>query len=278
MSMSDQANPAAVGLSRRLATWGPLMVLATITAVALAAPIVAPHNPAIRVGRALQAPSLQFLLGTDEVGRDLFSRVLIGVSLTWLPSLAIIAAGVVVGSIVGLVCGTLGGKLDFVLQRLIEVIQVIPSSIIALATIAVLGPGVGHTILAVSLFWWPWYARLVRSEVRVAAAQPHVEAARLAGVRGPRLMLRYLLPAAVPVVLVTATLDIANAVLVLALLSFLGLGAPAPAPELGAMTARTLENLVDAWWLPLMPAAVIFVMVLAANLAGDTLRSRFAFT
>jgi peptide/nickel transport system permease protein len=132
-------------------------------------------------------------------------------------------------------------------------------------------------MIAVSIFWWPWYSRLVRTEIRAARATPHVEAAVLAGASHMRLLTHYLLPAAVPVIIVTATLDVANVVLILSVFSFLGLGAPAPAPELGAMSSRSLENLVDFWWVPVLPALAIFLLVLCANIAGDLMRRRLAF-
>ena len=131
-----------------------------------------------------------------------------------------------------------------------------------------------NTVVAISVFWWPWYSRIMRGEIKTLAARPHVEAARLAGVSQTRLLLRYLIPGAVPAMLVAATLDVANVVLTLALFSFLGLGAPAPAPELGAMTARNLDSLTTSWWLPIFPALVVFLLAFAANVAGDGVRRR----
>jgi peptide/nickel transport system permease protein len=250
-----------------------LLVMAFITLVAILAPWLAPHDPNVRVAEAYQSPSATFPFGTDEIGRDLLSRVVIGIRLTWLPGLAIILISLVLGALVGLLSGALGGWVDAGLSRLTDLFLVLPSTLIALAVVAALGPGLLNTLLAIVIFWWPWYARMTRAEILAQAARPHVEAARLSGVSGPRLLWRYLLPGALPTLLVTATLDVANVVLVLSLFSFLGLGLPAPAPELGAMTARTLDNLTVQWWLPIMPALVIFVLCLAANLAGDGLRS-----
>lgn len=250
-----------------------LVVMALITLVALVAPWIVPYDPFVRVAEAYGPPSATHPFGTDEIGRDLLSRVVLGVRLTWLPALAIILVSLVVGAAVGLAAGAFGGWIDAALSRLTDLFLVLPSTLIALAVVAALGPGLLNTLLAIVIFWWPWYARMTRAEVVAQAARPHVEAARLAGVSGPRLLWRYLLPGAWPTLLVTATLDVANVILVLSLFSFLGLGLPAPAPELGAMTARTLDNLTVQWWLPIMPAAVIFVLCLAANLAGDGLRN-----
>ncbi len=263
-----------VSLWRRLniAERGAALALVGVTLIAVLAPVLVPYNPLLRVGPAFAEPSWNHLFGTDEIGRDLLSRVVLGLRLTWLPCLAIIAVSTAIGGLVGLVAGAAGGWTDLVIQRITDLFLVTPSTVIVLAIVAALGPGTANVMLALALFWWPWYARIVRAEVRVLAAQPHAEAARLSGVKGLRFLLVYLLPGALPAVIVTASLDVANVVLVVAMLSFLGLGAPAPAPELGAMVARNLSELTGHWWLPILPAWVIFVMALAANLFGDALR------
>src|SRR5580658_1703883 len=248
-------------------------MLVVITVIAFAAPYLAPADPVLKIGEPYQAPSLHYLFGTDEIGRDMLARIIYGVRLTWLPSLVIIAAGVAIGTVVGVGGAIAGGWVDLLLARLTDLFIVIPSTMIALAAVAALGPGIWHTVATMCVFWWPWYARIARSEVKAVAGRPHAEAARLSGVRGARLVMRYLLPAALPTILVTATLDVANVILVLSLFSFLGLGAPAPAPELGAMTARSLASLTTHWWIPILPAIAIFLLVVTANLAGDGLRS-----
>jgi len=269
----------AIGRTGRLLAGMPRLeaaavcMLFVITLVAFAAPWLAPADPVVKIGEPYQPPSLSYLFGTDEIGRDMLARMIYGVRLTWLPSLVIIAAGVVIGTIVGGLGALAGGVIDLLLTRLTELFIVIPSTMIALAAVAAIGPGIWHTVATMSVFWWPWYARIVRSEVKVVASRPHAEAARLSGVSGPRLVIRYLLPAALPSVLVTATLDVANVILVLSLFSFLGLGAPAPTPELGAMTARSLASLTTHWWIPILPAVAIFILVVTANLAGDGLRA-----
>lgn len=255
-----------------VAEQGAALALVGITLVAVLAPVLVPYNPLLRVGPAFGQPSWSHLFGTDEIGRDLLSRVVLGLRLTWLPCLAIIAISTAIGGLIGLAAGAAGGWTDLVIQRITDLFLVTPSTVIALAVVSALGPGTANVMLALALFWWPWYARIVRAEVRVVAAQPHAEAARLSGVKGLRFLLIYLLPGALPAVIVTASLDVANVVLVVAMLSFLGLGAPAPAPELGAMVARNLSELTGHWWLPILPALVIFVMALAANLFGDALR------
>jgi peptide/nickel transport system permease protein len=248
------------------------MVLA-VTFIAVAAPYLSLTDPVLKVAEPYQAPSLHHWFGTDDIGRDMLSRIAYGIRLTWLPSLVVIAIGVIIGSVVGALGAIAGGVIDSLLSRLTDLFIVIPSTMIALAAVTALGPGIWHTVAAMSVFWWPWYARIVRNELIAVSTRAHVEAARLAGTHGVRLLLRYLLPAAGPTVLVTATLDVANVILALSLFSFLGLGAPAPMPELGAMTARTLSDLTTHWWIPMLPATAIFVLVMSANLAGDGLRS-----
>lgn len=244
-----------------------------ITLVAFLAPTLAPYDPQLLVSAAFVPPSGAHWFGTDEIGRDLFSRVLLGVQLTWLPALAIIGFSLVVGTAVGVISGAVGGWFDLIIQRIVDLFLVLPSTLIALAVVAALGPGLFNIVVALAIFWWPWYARISRDEIRRIAARPHVEAARVGRVGPIRLVLRYLLPGAVPALVVAATLDVANVILAMALMSFLGLGQPAPAPELGAMTSRTLESLTVYWWLPIAPAAAILVVCLLANLAGDGLRS-----
>jgi peptide/nickel transport system permease protein len=246
-----------------------------ITLIAVLASWLAPYDPQLRVGAAMLPPSMLHWFGTDEIGRDLFSRTLLGIQFTWLPALAVIAFSLVLGTLIGVISGAMGGWVDLALQRFVDLFLVLPSALVALAVVAALGPGLLNIMIALAVFWWPWYARISRDEIKRIAARPHVEAARLAGVSPLRLVLRYMLPGAFPALIVAATLDVANVILAVALMSFLGLGQPAPAPELGAMTSRTLDSLTVAWWLPILPALVIMLVCLLANLAGDGLRIVF---
>lgn len=245
---------------------------ALVALLALLAPWIARDDPTTATGAAFSAPSPRHLLGTDDLGRDLVSRVLYGLRASLGSAVVVIASGVVVGGIVGVVAGARGGLVDAVLMRVTDVFLALPGPLLAIAAVAALGPSLTHTLLAVAAVWWPWYARLVRGEVRGLITRPHVDAARLAGVGRIRLLGRHLLPGAIPAVLVTASLDVQNLVLTLAGLSFLGLGAPDPAPELGAMVARGQDYLVGHPWIPLAPAAAVFVLAVTSNLAGDALR------
>jgi peptide/nickel transport system permease protein len=249
-------------------------LLVLVTVIAVAAPLLAPHGPLEPVGLPQAAPGTHgFLLGSDSVGRDVLSRVLYGLRSSWLAALAVVALGVLVGGLVGLVAGTRGGWVDTVLMRVTDGFLALPAPVVAIAVVAALGPGLLHTLVAVSIVWWPFYARIVRGEVRTLAARPHVEAARLAGAGSVRIALRHLLPGVVPAAVVTASMDLGTLVLTLAGLSFLGLGQSQPAPELGADTARNLSYLLQDWWIPVMPGLAVLFLSLAANVAGDGVRN-----
>jgi peptide/nickel transport system permease protein len=257
-----------------LINWAAVSLVLVVTLVAVAVPILAPHDPLLPVGMPLQAPGKGgFLLGTDSIGRDILSRVLFGVRSSWFAALVVVAVGLLIGGLVGLIAGATGGWVDGVLMRITDAFLSLPAPVLAIAVVAALGPGFIHTLIAVSIVWWPFYARLVRGEVARLAARPHVEAAKLAGVGRIRLAGRHLLPGAVPNALVAASLDIGTLILTLAALSFLGLGQSAPAPELGADAARNLSYFLQQWWIPVMPGLGVLVLALIANFAGDSLRN-----
>ncbi len=251
-----------------------IVVLLLLLAISLAAPLFV-TDPVISVGPAFQPPSLQHLLGTDDVGQDIFARVMYGMRTSWLSAVAVIASAIVVGGLIGLVAGARGGWVDSLLMRLTDTFLALPGPVLAIAVAAALGASLRNTVIGIAVVWWPWYARLVRGEIRSLAARPHVDAARLSGVSRGRLMFRHLLPGAIPPVIVTASLDIQILVLTLAGLSFIGLGAPAPSPELGAMAARGADSLFTSPWIPLAPGCAVFILAVAANLAGDGIRDLF---
>jgi peptide/nickel transport system permease protein len=257
-----------------IVNWAGFSLLIIVTLIALAVPIISPHDPLIPAGMPLQAPGKDgFLLGTDSIGRDILSRVLYGVRSSWFAALAVVALGVLIGGVVGLIAGATGGWIDAALMRITDGFLSLPAPVLAIAVVAALGPGFLHTLVAVSIVWWPFYARLVRGEVARLAARPHIEAAKLAGVGRLRLIGRHLLPGAIPNTLVAASLDIGTLILTLAALSFLGLGQSAPAPELGADAARNLSYFLQQWWIPVMPGLGVLVLALVGNIAGDSLRN-----
>jgi peptide/nickel transport system permease protein len=246
-----------------------LGAVAFVTIVALIGPFLAPHDPTAAVGPAFEPPSAEFPFGTNDVGMDMFSRVLYGLRSTWLAAMAVIAVGILVGGLVGLAAGAGGNRLDGVLMRITDLFLALPAPLLAIVIVTALGPSLLNLLIALSLFWWPYYARIVRSEIRATAALPHVEAARLAGSGRLRIAFRHLLPSAFPVTVVAASLDIAQVILVLATLSFLGLGAPPPAPELGSMVAQGTSQLLNYWWVSIIPGIAVLTLSVVGNLGGD---------
>jgi peptide/nickel transport system permease protein len=257
-----------------VSSWIAFAALAGMFLVAIFAHVLAPFDPLVPAGKPMTAPSAENWLGTDTVGRDLLSRVLVGMSTSWWGALGVVASGVVIGGVIGLIAGAFGGIVDSMLMRITDVFLSLPGPILAIAVVAALGPSYIHTLIGVSIVWWPLYTRIVRAEVRKLRASPHMEAARIAGAGWWRQLTRHLLPGAVPVTIITASLDIAALVLLLSGLSFLGLGAPQPAPELGAMSAQGMTHIFSAWWIPIFPAVAVGVIAIVSNFAGDALRDR----
>ncbi len=258
----------------RVPDWIVFGALGSMFAIAIFARAIAPHDPLVPAGTPMTGPSVAHWFGTDTVGRDVLSRVLVGMSNSWWGALAVVASGVIFGGLVGLVAGSVGGIVDSALMRLTDIFLALPGPIVAVAVVAALGPSYFHTLVGVAFVWWPLYARIVRAEARRLRALPHMDAARLAGLGWRRRVRRHLLPGAVPVTLVTASLDISQLVLMLASLSFLGLGQPLPAPELGAMAAQGMTYIFSAWWIPIFPALAVSVVAIVSNFAGDALRDR----
>lgn len=251
-------------------------VLSIVTLVALLAPVLAPANPLLPVTQPFVHPfTLGHLLGTDSVGRDELSRILYGIRASWFSALAVIASGVIIGGVVGMTAGIKGGRVDSVLMRVTDGFLAFPGPVLAIAVVASLGASLLHTLLAVGIVWWPFYARIVRGESRTIMSRPHIEAAKTFGIKGLRLAFRHVMPGVIPAVIVTASLDIGNLIVTLSGLSFLGLGAPAPSPELGAMAARNLQYLLQQWWVCVLPALAIMFLALVGNFAGDSLRNVF---
>lgn len=247
-----------------------------VTAVALFASVLAPY-PADAIAGAPGLPpgSPGHLLGTDDNGRDLLSRALFGIQTSWLSALAIVALGLMVGGLIGLVAGASGGRIDSILMRITDGFLALPAPLLAVAIVAALGPSLLHTLIAVSIVWWPYYTRIVRGEVAALAARPHVEAARLAGAGPVSVVIRHLLPGVIPSSVVAASQDVGYVILTLASLSFLGLGAPAPAAELGADTARNMSALLNNWWIPVVPGVAVGLLSLVAMVSGDGINTFF---
>lgn len=246
---------------------GLLVVLAFV-------PPLLPHGINGIADAPLTAPSFDRPFGTDEQGYDVLTRVLYGMRTSVVAAFVVIASGVVIGGIIGLVAGIAGGWVDAVLMRLTDLFLALPGPLLVLAVVAALGSSLQNTLIGLMVVWWPWYARIVRGQVRATAARPHVEAARLAGLGRGRVAFRHVLPGAFSPIIVTASLDVGNVILLLASLSFLGLGSPDTTAELGAMTARGLTYLFSGWWVAVIPAAAVFVLAFVGNFVGDAVRDR----
>ncbi len=257
-----------LGRLERIALW----ITGVVTLLLIVAPWLLGPGETDIIGAPFERVLSGRLLGTDDQGRDLFARTVLGMRTSWFAALAVIGIGVLVGSLIGLIAGFAGGRVDSVLMRLTDAALALPGPLVALAVVAAVGPGLRNTLLAVAATWWPWYARIIRGQVHALVQRPHVESARMGGISRTRVALVHVLPGTVGPVVVAASLDIGALILVLAGLSFLGLGSPAPAAELGAMTARGLTYLFNAPWVALAPAAALFVLAVLANFAGDATR------
>ncbi|MBZ0300086.1 MAG: ABC transporter permease [Anaerolineae bacterium] len=244
--------------------------------VALITPVLATHDPLQQnVTDRLQAPgSRGYLWGTDELGRDIFTRVLYGARITIPAGLAVILIGSVIGVLIGAVAGYLGGIWDEVLMRFTELFMAFPTIILAMAVTAALGPDIRNAILALVIVWWPSYARLIRGIVLEIKNNEYVDAARCVGAGGRYLLFRTILPNAIAPAVVLMTLDIGNAILTFAGLSFLGLGPDPTSPEWGRMVAVGID-FFDQWWMWLFPGLAIASLVMAFNFIGDGVRDIF---
>ncbi len=250
-----------------------LLCVVVLTIIAVWPELFSPFNPALRVGAPYLGPSSNHLFGTDEIGRDQFSRVIFAIRFTWLPALAITGATFVLGSAIGIASAFAGRWIDQIVQRSIDVIFLVPSMLFAVAIAATLGPGIGNSMIAIMVSWWPWYARLAGDEYRRIKATPHYQAAEMSGTSKWRLVSVYGAPGTLPSLVVAAGLDVSNVITTLSLLSFLGLGQLDPAPELGAMISRSLDSLTAFWWIPIFPAMAVFFLSLVANMFADSARS-----
>ncbi|RDJ22400.1 ABC transporter permease subunit [Bosea caraganae] len=253
-----------------------LLAAALIVLIVLAAvfaPYIAPYDPAAADYDALlQPPSAAHLAGTDSYGRDILSRIIWGGRVSLAVGLISALAGGLIGTIMGLVSGWSGGWVDALLMRLCDVLFAFPGLLLAIAVVALLGPGVGNVIWAVAVFSVPVFARLVRGSTLVLKQAQYVQAARSIGVSRFKLILHHILPGALPAVIVYMSLRIGSAILVGAALSFIGLGAQPPSSEWGAMLADGRSYLGVADHLTLFPGLAIFVVVLCFNILGDGLR------
>ncbi len=282
--LSDSpASRAQAAWGRRYQLWlafrsnplafGGFLVIAFMMLASLLAPVLATHDPAAQLlENRLQPPSWAHLLGTDELGRDVYSRILYGGQITLGMVLVVVAIVAPFGLIVGAAAGYAGGWLDRILMRVTDVFLAFPRLILALAFVAALRPGITSAVIAIALTAWPPYARLARAETLTIRNADYIAAVRLNGASAFRIVLRHVLPMCLGSLVVRITLDMSSIILTAAGLGFLGLGAQAPMPEWGAMISTARRFMLEEWWVPLIPGMVIFITALAFNLLGDGLR------
>jgi len=256
-----------------------LFVFLAIITVAVFAPLLAPHSPILQNRDALLLPpfweeggSLAYPLGTDAVGRDMLSRLIYGARFSLFIGMVVVTLSVTSGVLLGLAAGYFRGWLETMIMRLMDIILALPSLLLALVLVAVLGPGLVNAMIAIAIVQQPHFVRLTRAAVISERGRDYVTATRLIGASSFRLMVKTILPNCMAPLIVQATLAFSNAILDVAALGFLGMGAQPPTPEWGTMLAEAREFITSAWWVVTMPGIAILVTVLAINLIGDGLR------
>ena len=250
-----------------------VVIVVVVILLAIIGPALAPSRPdAISLGARLQAPSAAHLLGTDQLGRDLLSRVLAGTRVSVLAASVVLVSAISVGTAAGLLAGVAGGWVDEAIMRLTDLFLSFPALILAAAVAAAVGASLVNTMLALSTVFWPWYARLVRGQVLSLREREFVLASRLAGAGTLQIIRRHMLRNVAPIVAIQGTIDVGYAILLTSSLSFLGLGVRPPQPEWGSMAADAIAYIQQAWWYPTFPGVALTVTVFGFNLLGDGLR------
>ena len=253
------------------------VVVVVIVLLALLAPLLAPHpadaGSATHPTEGLLAPSSQHLFGTDQVGRDILSRVLFGARTSLRIAVEVILLAALVGVPLGVLAGYAGGIIDDVAMRITDMFLAFPALLLALALVSVLTPSVGNAAIAISVTWWPWYTRLIRARAAAVTSTDYVAAARALGVSHLRIVFRHVLPNSVAPVVVQMSLDFGGVILTAASLSYLGLGAQDPTSEWGLMVSQGQSLFLTDWWVVTFPGMAILITALAFNLLGDGLRT-----
>jgi len=276
MAASRSLRLAAWHFRRSFASSLGLALVAVIVLLALAGPWIVPYPDDV-AGKVdltgkLQSPNAAHWFGTDEVGNDILTRVIIGARLSLLVGIGITLAAAAIGVPLGILAGTAGGKVRETIMRITDLFLSVPGLVLAIALVAALGPGIVNAMIALVLVWWPGYVRLAESKALSIRGEPFIEAARVAGAPGLRILWRHVLPNSLSPIIVKMSMDIGQAILAVASLGFIGLGAKPPTPEWGAMISIARGYLPDWWWYAVYPGAFIYASVLGFNLLGDGLR------
>ena len=273
LAIESPARRAWRRLKQRKSALFALFVIIALILIAIFAPLIAPYDPTKQSWSAVRkAPSLAHWFGTDEVGRDILSRIIYGTRASLSAGIISVGIAISIGVPLGLLAGYLGGKVDAILGRITDAMLAVPFLILAIALAAFLGPSLGNAMIAIGVTATPLFIRLTRGQTLSVVKEDYIEAARAVGNPGWRIALRHILPNVMPALLVQATLTIATAIIAEASLSFLGLGQQPPAPSWGSMLNAAQRFLTNAPWMAVWPGLAIFVTVLSFNLFGDGLR------
>ena len=262
----------------RLSVVGLVFVLVILVMVLFGSYIAPyPHDDiATRVSESFEPPSLTHLLGTDSLGRDILSRIILGARISITIAVQVMAVALRVGVPIGLLAAYIGGSLDSLVQRIVEIFMSIPSLVLALIVAVALGPGLQNMMIAIGFTWWPIFSKIVRGEVLHIKEEAYVEASRSFGSGTLHIAFTQILPNIITPLIIRASIDLGSIILTEAALGFLGFGAQPPIPEWGTMTSDGRLNLPSYWWMTVFPGAAIFFAVLAFNMLGDGLRDAFA--
>jgi peptide/nickel transport system permease protein len=250
-----------------------LIVICALVVLAILAPVIAPYDPYMQsLGATLLPPSAQHLAGTDELGRDVYSRLLYGARTTLLIVTSVSLLVAPIGLVIGVVSGYFGGWIDRALMRIVDIFLALPSLVLALAFVAALGAGTENAVLAIAFTTWPPIARLARAETLTIRTSDYIAAARMYGASALRIIGWHIVPLCMPSIIVRITLSMASVILTAAGLGFLGLGAQPPSAEWGSMISTGRKVMIDHWWVAAFPGGIILLTSLSFNLIGDALR------
>lgn len=272
----DELRTSLYLLSKNKLTLSAMIILLIIILLAVFAPIIGfSHeqvysnvNPADR----LLPPSIDYLFGTDELGRDIFSRVIYGTRISISTSLITVGLAMLIGIPLGAIAGTIGKSVDEIIMRITDIFLSFPPLLLAIAISAFLGPSMNNALLAIVISWWPWYARIVRGQAVSLRERQFVKASRATGNSTIKIIFGHIVPNCIAPIIVQASLDLGGVIITMSSLSFLGLGAQSPTPEWGLMVSTSRNYFLNAWWYCFFPGVAIFITVLAFNLLGDGLR------
>jgi peptide/nickel transport system permease protein len=271
-SHNPRASLASAFRANKLSSIGLLLFLA-VGLIAAAAPLLTVNDPFVQdVTHKLAGPSAAHIFGTDEYGRDIWARIIYGARLSLLIGLASTAVAIMVGSLIGIVAGWYGGRLDAFAMQVMDVLLAFPSLILGMIVVAMLGPSLANIILAIALTSIPAFARIARAPTIVLKGRDFIEACRSLGFSTPRILVRHVLPNILAEILVMGSLWLANAIRTEASLAFIGLGLRPPTPTWGGMIREGFDNILDSPWLAVVPGTAVLIVILALNLIGDGLR------